>query len=137
MNKDGNMAVLGRLKTMEKNGNTEPLRLYKSLHGEEKLQFALQLKMDRTAAFLSCQEYKKAETIATDEVKDGWLTEAMIANMQGLTNYTKDESQRQRLAEFMEGLPTKPHERKVLLCGHGALIQQVPEESWDVCFCRG
>ena len=66
MNKDGNMAVLGRLKTMEKNDNTEPLRLYKSLDGEEKLQIALQLKMDRTAAFLSCQEYNKAETIATD-----------------------------------------------------------------------
>ena len=70
--------------------------------------------MDRTAAFLSCQEYKKAATIATDEVKDGWLTEAMNANMQGLTNYTKDESQRQRLAEFMEGLPTRPHKRKDL-----------------------
>ena len=90
MNKDGNMAVLGRLKTMEKNGNAEPLRIYKNLHGEEKLQFALHLKIDRTAAFLSCQEYKKAETIATDEVKDGWLTEAMLANMQGLTNYTKE-----------------------------------------------
>ena len=63
------------------------------MHGEEKLQFALQLEMDRTAAFLSCQEYKKAETIATGEVKDGWLTEAMIANMHGLTNSTKDESQ--------------------------------------------
>ena len=36
MNKDGNMAVLGRLKTMEKNGNTEPLRLYKSLHGKRR-----------------------------------------------------------------------------------------------------
>jgi hypothetical protein len=114
MNKDGNMAVLGRLKTMEKNGITEPLKIYKTLHGEEKLQFALQLKMDRTAAFLSCQEYKKAETIATDEVKDGWLTEAMIASMQGLSNYTKDESQKQQLADFLEGLSSRPHERKDL-----------------------
>ena len=38
----------------------------------------------------------------------------MIANMQGLTNYTKDESQRQRLAEFLEGLPIRLHERKDL-----------------------
>ena len=70
--------------------------------------------MDRTAAFLSRQEYKKAETIATDEVKDGWLTEAMIANQQGLSNYTKDESQKQQLADFLEGLPSRPHERKDL-----------------------
>jgi hypothetical protein len=59
MGKLGNMAVLDRLKQLAKkqpNGE-DKLMHYKTLKGQEKLDFALQLKVDRDCFFMTVKEF--------------------------------------------------------------------------------
>ena len=81
MGKLGNMAVLDRLKPLAKkqpNGE-DTLKHYKGLEGQEKLDFALQLKVDRDAAFVTVRESHKMENSKTQQAVEGWITEPLVA----------------------------------------------------------
>ena len=52
-----NMVVLDRLKELDSdNGTTDHVNHWKNLKGTEKVAFALQLKVDRDASFMSVTE---------------------------------------------------------------------------------
>jgi hypothetical protein len=88
MGKLGAQAVMDHLKSLAKCGKPQALATYKGLKGtQEKLQFALQLKVDREAAFLSVKENHAVETSTRDSFVRGWLTEAQVARELGLINY--------------------------------------------------
>ena len=67
MGKLGAQAVMDHLKSLAKCGKPQALATYKGLKGtQEKLEFALQLKVDREAAFLSVKENHAVETSTRD-----------------------------------------------------------------------
>ena len=112
MGKLGAQAVMDQLKSLAKCGKPQALATYKGLKGtQEKLQFALQLKVDREAAFLSVKENHAVETSTRDSFVRGWLTEAQVARELGLINYNFCDSQLEQLRDVLEGLPQKPHDR--------------------------
>jgi hypothetical protein len=111
MGKLGAMAVMDQLKSLAKKGNTAPLENYKTLKPADKMEFALQLKLDREASFMSVTENHSMETSITQNSSKGWLTNAQIARDLGLINYTTCELQAKELAEVLEGLPSMPHDR--------------------------
>ena len=42
---------------------------------------------------------------------EGWITEPLVAQHEGITNYSKDDTQRTLLDDILVGLPSRPHER--------------------------
>jgi hypothetical protein len=106
----GAQAVKYHLQRLNKAGNPGPLVHYEGLKGHKaKLEFALSLKLDREASFLSAQECHKASVMEEDGMEEGWLTEAQVAAKEGLSNYTKDDTQLETLKQILEGLPQRPH----------------------------
>jgi len=100
MGKLGAQAVMDQLKSLAKCGKPQALATYKGLKGtQEKLQFALQLKVDREAAFLSVKENHAVETSTRDSFVRGWLTEAQVARELGLINYNFCDSQLEQLRD--------------------------------------
>ena len=77
----------------------------------EKLDFALQLKVDRDAAFMTVKECRKMENFTTQQAVEGWITEPLVAQPEGIINYNTDETQRALLDDILAGLPSRPHER--------------------------
>jgi len=106
----GAQAVKDHLQRLKRAGHPGPLVHYEGLKGHKaKLDFALSLKLDREASFLSAQETHKAGVVEEEGLEEGWLTEAQVAAKEGLTNYTKDESQMETLKQILDGLPQRPH----------------------------
>ena len=57
MTKLANMAVLDKLKKLDKaNGTTDHMNHWQSLKGTDKVAFALQLKVDKDANFMTAAE---------------------------------------------------------------------------------
>jgi hypothetical protein len=113
MGKLGNMAVLDKLKQLAKkqpNGEKQ-LMHYKTLKGQEKLDFAVQLKVDRDAAFMTVKESHKMENSKTQQAVEGWIIEPLVAQHEGIINYNTDATQRALLDDILAGLPSRPHER--------------------------
>ena len=111
MGKLGAMAVMDHLKHLAKNGNSMPLETYKNLKGTQKVEFAMQLKLDREAGFLTVTENHSLEISNTQMSVNGWLTEAQVAQELGLINFTTCPVQGAQLKDVLEGLPSQPHER--------------------------
>jgi hypothetical protein len=106
------VAVKDRLKAMNKAGNPEPLKKYTSLTTQQERQsFALQLKLDRDASFLTVLESHSVENSSSSGWVQGWLTDAQVAHQEALLNYTTCEDQKQKLEDILDGLPSRPHER--------------------------
>ena len=114
LGKLGAMAVADHLKSLAKKGNTGPLDHYKTLKGQEKIEFALQLKVDRTAAFFTCKESHKLETLKENTLVTGWLTDFQIAKEEGIQNFKEDGLQKQVLEAILADLPSRPHEKPSL-----------------------
>jgi len=88
---------------------------WKSLsRGGAKLDFALELKVDREASFILLKELHETGTSKGAKVRQMWLTEDQIAKEEGLTNYLDNAIQQQKLKDILEGLPSRPHERNDL-----------------------
>ena len=111
MGKLGAMAVIDQLKHLKKNGDPKPLDHYKTLKGQAKLDFALSLKVDREASFMTVTENHSLEISNTNSQVCGWLSEAQVAQELGLVNYTTCTIQAQQLKDILEGMPCMPHER--------------------------
>ena len=114
LGKLGAMAVTDHLKSLAKKGNQGPLDHYKTLKGPEKIDFALQLKVDREAAFLTCKETHSLETVQESHWITGWVTDALVAKEEGLFNYNTDPVQKAILDALLADLPSRPHERPSL-----------------------
>jgi hypothetical protein len=109
------VAVKDRLKAMNKAGNPEPLKKYTSLSTQHERQaFALQLKLDRDASFLTVCESHSVENYSSSGWLQGWLTEAQVAHQEALFNYTTCDDQKQKLEDILDGIPSRPHERSDL-----------------------
>jgi hypothetical protein len=111
MGKLGAMAVMDHLKHLQKAGNSKPLEHYKNLKGQAKMEFALSLKVDRDASFMTVTENHSLEVSNTNSTVCGWLSEAQVAQELGLINYTTCTIQAQQLQDILEGMPSMPHER--------------------------
>jgi hypothetical protein len=111
MGKLGAMAVMDQLKHLKKEGNPKPLDHYKTLKGMAKIDFALSLKVDRAAAFMTVTENHSLEISNTNSSVTGWLSEAQVAQELGLINYTTCTIQGEQLKDILEGMPSMPHER--------------------------
>ena len=112
MSKIALVAVKDRLKAMNKAGNPEPLKKHNSLTTQqERHTFALQLKLDRDASFLTVCESHSVENSSSSGWVQGWLTDAQVAHQEALFNYTTCDDQKQKLEDILDGLPSRPHER--------------------------
>jgi hypothetical protein len=111
LGKLGAMAVMDQLKHLKKNGNSQAMEHYKGLKGQAKVEFALSLKVDREASFMTVQENHSLEISNTNSYVSGWLSEAQVAQEMGLINYTTCTIQAQQLKDILEGMPSMPHER--------------------------
>jgi hypothetical protein len=112
LGKNAAQTVLDHVKSLAKQGNRAPLDFYKSLKtGHERVNFALQLKVDRKAAFMTVSEVHKIESSQKTKVKELWLTEPQVAVKEGLIHYNTDTTQKALLQDILDGLPSKPHER--------------------------
>ena len=115
LSKRASMAVLARCSTLAKNGNPGPLETYRNLpRGQAKFDFALALKMDRSAAFLLAKEVDSTSQSSKRKWVSGWLTEDQIAQKEGLVNYESSERQQETLKTILEDLPCRPHDRPAL-----------------------
>ena len=114
MGKLGAMAVMGQLKSLAKRGNTAPLDHYRNLKGQEKIDFAVQLKVDREAAFMKVVESHSLETSVNNQWVKGWITEAQVAKEEGLFNYSTCQEQKILLQMILDDIPCKPHDKPQL-----------------------
>jgi hypothetical protein len=106
------VAVKDRCKALNKAGYPEPLKKYNSItNQQERHSFALQLKLDRDASFLTVCESHSIENSSSSGWVQGWLTEAQVAHQEALLNYTTCDDQKQKLEDILDGLPSRPHER--------------------------
>ena len=71
MGKLGAMAVMDHLRSLAKKGNPTPLDHYRNLKGQEKIDFAVQLKVDREAAFMKVVESHSLETSVNNQLGQG------------------------------------------------------------------
>lgn len=111
MGKLGAMAVMDHLKSLAKQGKSKPLDTYKTLKGQAKVDFAMQLKLDREASFMTVTENHSMEISNTKSTVTGWLSEAQVAHELGLLNFTTCTIQASQLKDVLEGMPSMPHER--------------------------
>ena len=111
MGKLGAMAVMDHLKHLHKQGKTQPLETYKTLKGQAKLDFAMQLKLDRDASFMTVTEKHSLEMSNSQSTVNGWLSEAQVAQEYGPINDTTCNIQGTQLKDILEGMPSMPHER--------------------------
>ena len=115
MGKLGAMAVMGQLKSLAKRGNTAPLDHYRNLRGQDKIDFVVQLKVDRDAAFMRVVESHSLETSVSSQWVKGWLTEGRVAKEEGLFNYSTCTKQQDLLQMILDDLPWKPHDKPQLV----------------------
>ena len=106
------VAVKDRVKALAKAGNTEVLKKYNSLNSaHERHSFAMQLKLDRDASFLTVVESHSMENSSSSGWVQGWLSDAQVAHQEALNNFTTCADQKKKLDDILEGLPWRPHER--------------------------
>ena len=106
------VAVKDRVKALAKAGNTEVLKKYNSLNSaHERHTFAMQLKLDRDASFLTVLESHSMENSSSSGWVQGWLSDAQVAHQEALNNFTTCADQKKKLDDILEGLPWRPHER--------------------------
>jgi len=112
MGQRGAQAVKDHLAMMAKCGNPGPQKHYEALKSRtEKRDFALSLKLDRSASFLQVVEQHSASSIKRQTDMEGWITDAQVAIHEGLPNWSSDDSQGHRLQDILEGLDSKPDPR--------------------------
>ena len=115
MTKLATMAVLDRLHALAKKGNSTPLETYKNLPlGPSRVDFAMQLKMDRDGSWCSVTEKHSLEAKDEKTWVSGWLSEEQIANHECLFDYVSNEKQQEILNAILADLPSKPHDRAAL-----------------------
>ena len=77
--KNGYQVVLGMLKHINKDtGDGYDLDHYNSLRGQDKLEFALQLKVDRTAACMTATEHHGMVVTQSSLSVEGRATQSQV-----------------------------------------------------------
>ena len=71
MGKLGAMAVMDHLRSLAKKGNPTPLDHYRNLKGQEKIDFVVQLKVNREAAVMKVVESHSLETSVNNQWVNG------------------------------------------------------------------
>ena len=114
LGKNGAQAVMDHLKGLAKKDPSKASLIdhWKSLpRGEAKLDFAMKLKVDREACFMTLSEVHETGIHKRARVTQFWLTEDQVTKEEGLHNYLENPVQQQKLKDILEGLPCRPHER--------------------------
>jgi hypothetical protein len=60
---------------------------------------------------MTVKEFHKMENSKTQQAVEGWITEPLVAQHEGIINYSTNETQRALLDDILAGLPSRPHER--------------------------
>ena len=127
----GCMVVLDKCRQLAKKGNPQPLEAFKALpRGPAKVEFALQLKVDREGAWLVGKEKHSSGTSFEQTWVTGWLTEAQVAQQEGLVSWSTCPKQAKLLETFLEGLPSKPHDRGDL-AAQGVKLYEYRKQNLD------
>jgi hypothetical protein len=102
----GAQAVKDHLQKLKREDNSEPLARHESLKGRKaKLDFALNLRLDRSASFPSAMDTHKASAREEQGQEEGWLTMEQIALKEGLTHYLTMRVRRTSWSRFWKGCP--------------------------------
>ena len=115
MGKLGAMAAMDHLRSLAKKGSPTPLDHYRNLKGQEKIDFAVQLKVDKEATSMKVVESHSLETSVSNQWVKGWITEAQVAKEEGLFNYSTCQDQKILLQMILDDLPCKPHDKPQLV----------------------
>ena len=84
-----------------------------------KLNFALQLKVDRDGSFMSATEVHNTTSMDKSGFEDGWLEDSMVANKLGLLMWSTDKVQKEKLDDQLSIVEQRPHENPLLAAkGH-------------------
>ena len=127
----GCMVVLDKCRQLAKKGNPQLLEAFKALpRGPAKVEFALQLKVDREGAWLVGKEKHSSGTSFEQTWVTGWLTEAQVAQQEGLVSWSTCPKQAKLLETFLEGLPSKPHDRGDL-AAQGVKLYEYRKQNLD------
>jgi hypothetical protein len=94
------------------------------------VEFALQLKVDREGAWLVGKEKHSSGTSFEQTWVTGWLTEAQVAQQEGLVSWSTCPKQAKLLETFLEGLPSKPHDRGDL-AAQGVKLYEYRKQNLD------
>jgi hypothetical protein len=100
--------------------NNKLLDHYESLKGySAKLNFALQLKVDRDGSFMTATEVHSTASMDKSGFEDGWIEDSMVANKLGLLMWSTDKVHREKLDDQLSIMEQRPHENPVLAAnGH-------------------
>jgi hypothetical protein len=111
---------LKRLVTQDQAKNQHLLDHYESLKGySAKLNFALQLKVDRDGSFMTATETHSTAALDKSGFEDGWLEDSMVASKLGLLMWATDQVHKERLEDQLSTMEQRPHENPVLAAkGH-------------------
>ena len=102
---------MDRLRKLDKdNGTTGLVNHWKNLNGTDNMEFALQLKVGKDANFMSVTECRAQANATHNTMLKGWLTEAQVVAQENIHQWTSCDSQKQMLADILEGLSSRPHE---------------------------
>ena len=108
--KNGHQALVRRPPHIKKDtGDGNALDHYKSLRGQDKLEFDWKFKVDRGAAFMTATEHHGRDVTQSALRVEGWVKEAQVALEEGLQNYTSNLEHNQLLMDILEGLHSRPH----------------------------
>ena len=66
--------------------------------------------MDKDASFMSVTECHAQTNTTNHTMLKGWLTQAQVVAQENLHQWTYCDSQKQMLADILEGLPSMPDE---------------------------
>ena len=84
-----------------------------------KLNFALQLKVDRDGSFMTATEVHSTASMDKSGFEDGWLEDSMVASKLGLLMWSTDKVHREKLDDQLSIMEQRPHENPVLAAkGH-------------------
>ena len=111
---------LKRLVAQDPVKNKKLLDHYESLKGySAKLNFALQLKVDRDGSFMTATEVHSTASMDKSGFEDGWLEDSMVASKLGLLMWSTDKVHREKLDDQLSIMEQRPHENPVLAAkGH-------------------
>ena len=83
------MVVLDRLKKLDKDkGTTDLVNVWKNLKGIDKVAFALQLKVNRDASFMSVTESRAQTNTTKNTMLKGYIIEAQVVAQENLHQWS-------------------------------------------------
>eukprot|EP00969_Alexandrium_andersonii_P082969 3659870-Alexandrium_andersonii.AAC.1 len=106
---------MDRLKSLQKAGNSAPMEEYKSLTSDTSRRgFALRLRVDPDASWCKVTESTGIANSNESSSLSGWMALWEIAKTEGIPYDTTNPDIMDTLTGITDGLPCKPHPKKML-----------------------